>query len=202
LKLRLKLFTLFSFSYLLIFIVLQLASSSFLLRGVEELEKNDVTEHTTMGLAALNHRLLDVEDATTRFATYNDVYLFLISDSLSEASLLDVFSPTALSEAEINYVMLFNQDGEAVYQRGYNLIGDVETSVSDDLIDFFEMNSILLMHPSSQSKLSGILKTPEGEWFMSSQPISVGTGSVGTIVTGRYSAGFNVPPTEHHTDKE
>jgi len=187
LKLRLKLFTLFSVSYLLIFIVLQLASNSFLLRGVEELEKNDVIEDTTMGLAALNHRIIELEEAAARFSSYNDVYQYMnAKDMLSDDYILNVFNDAALSEAEINYVLLFSLEGETVFQKGYSLIGNVEMDVSDELIDFFEMNSILVMHQDRQSKLSGILKTPEGLWFMSSQPVSAGRGSIiGSIVIGR-----------------
>ena len=186
-KLRLKLFTLFSVSYLLIFMVLLLSSNSFLMRGVEELEKNDVSEHTTVGLAALNHRILEVEEITDRFATNNNVYLYMKArDLLSSEYILDVFNDETLRGAEINYVFLFSLNGDVVFSKGYNLIGDVEMEVSSELINFFEMNSILTMHQDRDSKLSGVLKPPSGVWFMSSQPVSAGKGTIiGSIVIGR-----------------
>jgi signal transduction histidine kinase len=187
LKLRLKLFTLLTFSYLLIFIVLQFASNSFLLRGIEDIENNDLEQDMLMSVSSFSHRVTEVEEATTRFSTYSDTYQYMKArDRLSKDYILDIFNDAALSEAEINYVLLFDTEGEVVLTKGYNLANRVEMNVSDELVNFFEMNSILVTHQDQSSKLSGILETPDGLWIMSSQPISAGTDNViGSLLMGR-----------------
>jgi len=178
---------LLSVSYLLIFVVLQFASNSFLLRGMEELENTDIREQTTEGLTFLNHKIREFEEDTNRFSKYSYTYQFIRSNELlSKEYIQDVFSDAALSEAEINYVFLFDLNGEAVFEKGFNLEGNTEVSVSEEMINFFEMNSILVVHQNHLSKLSGLLKTPVGLCIMSSQPVSAGIGTiVGTIINCR-----------------
>ena len=186
-KLRPKLITLLSISYLLIFIVLQFASNEFLLRGMEDLENIEIVEQTTGGLTSLSHKITELEKDTYHFSKYSYTYQYIrSSEFLSEEYIGDVFSDMALSNAEINYVFLFNRDGEVIFDKGFSLVGGNEVSVSEELINFFEMNSILLVHQNYQSKLTGLLKTPVGLCIMSSQPVSVGKGTiVGTIVNCR-----------------
>ena len=186
-KLRLKLIMLLSVSYLLIFVVLQFASNSFLLRGMEELENTEIREQTTEGLTFLSHKIREFEEDTNRFSKYSYTYQYIRSNELlSKEYIEDVFSDAALSEAEINYVFLFNHDGEVVFEKGFNLEGSTEVSVSEELINFFEMNSILVVHQNHLSKLSGLIKTPVGLCIMSSQPVSAGEEKIiGTIISCR-----------------
>jgi len=76
LNLRFKLFSLFSVTYLLIFIVIQLASNSVLLGGMEELENREITGETANGVASVKQRISDIEYTTRRFASYDNVYRF------------------------------------------------------------------------------------------------------------------------------
>ncbi len=186
-KLRLKLIMLLSVSYLLIFVVLQFASNSFLLRGMEELENTEIKEDTTEGLTSLSHKIDEFEEDTNRFSKYSYTYQYIRSSQLlSKEYIQDVFSDAALAEAEINYVFLFNLNGEVIYEKGFSLVGSTEVPVSEELINFFEMNSILVVHQNHQSKLTGLLKTPVGLCIMSSQPVSAGEGTmVGTIINCR-----------------
>lgn len=178
---------LLSISYLLIFIVLQFASNSFLLRGMEELEHTEILQQTSEGLTSLSQKITEFEEDTNRFSKYSYTYQFVRSNELlSKEYIQDVFSDAALSTAEINYVFLFDLDGEVIFEKGFDLLGSTEISVSDELINFFEMNSILTVHQNHQSKLTGLLKTPVGLCIMSSQPVSAGKGTiVGTMINCR-----------------
>ena len=68
---------LLSVSYLLIFVVLQFASNSFLLRGMEELENTDIKEQTTEGLTYLSHTIIEFEEDTNRFSKYSYTYQYI-----------------------------------------------------------------------------------------------------------------------------
>ena len=184
-KLRLKLFLLLSLSYLLIFVMLQFASNEFLLRGLEDIENQDIQDKTAEGLTYLSKKIADIEEDTGRFSKYSYTYQYIrSSELLSEEYIQDVFSDAALSHADINYVFLFNLDGEAVYDKGFSHLGNSDVIVSEELVDFFEMNSILIVHQKHESKLSGLIKTPVGLCIMSSQPVSSGSYKIiGTIIT-------------------
>ena len=186
-KLRLKLIMLLSLSYLLIFVVLQFASNSFLLRGMEELENTEITQHTTDGLTFLSHKITEFEEDTSWLSKYSYTYQYIrSSELLSKEYIQDVFSDGALFDAEINYVFLFNLEGEVVFEKGFSLEGGAEVDVSEEMINFFEMNSILSVHQNHLSKLTGLLKTPAGLCIMSSQPVSAGKGKIiGTIINCR-----------------
>ena len=197
-KLRLKLFTLLTVSYLLIFIVLQLASNTVLLRGIEELENNEIKEETSRGLSSLTRKIDEIEEATSRFSTYTYTYKYLKSHQLlSQEYILGIFNDVALSEADVNYVLLFDLSGEAILEKGFDLISNVEKPVPEELIEFFEMNSILVVHQNPQSNLTGLLKTPVGLCVMSSQPVSASKGTtVGTIVMCREIDSFLIDTIE------
>ncbi len=186
-KLRLKLFTLLTVSYLLIFIVLQFASNTVLLRGVEELENIEIKDETSRSVSSLAQKVYEIEEATNRFSTYSYIYKYIKAhDLLSEEYILGVFNDVALSEADVNYVLLFDLNGEALLGKGFDLIADMEKPVPEELVEFFEMNSILVVHQKPESSLSGVLKTPAGLCIISSQPVSAGMDTnVGTIVMCR-----------------
>ena len=172
-KLRLKVFTLLVISYLLIFIILQFSSNSFLLRGMKELENQEVREETVRGLASINHRVTEIEETTNRFSSYESIYNYVTSsETESDEHIRGVFTEAALSESDVNYALLFDVTGEVVFKRGYDLNSKENKSVPGELIDFFEMHSILVTHQTAQSKLSGIIRTPVGLFVISSQPIS------------------------------
>jgi len=177
LKLRLKLFTLFSVTYLLIFAVIQLASNSVLLGGMEELENREITGETANGVASVKQRISDIEYTTTRFASYDNVYRFTKApDLVSEEYVWRVVNDAALSESDINYVIIFDLDGESILEKGY--YKNSKIAVSEELVNFFEMNSILVVHQKVDSQLSGLLKTPVGLCAISSQPISSGDDKI------------------------
>lgn len=184
-KLRLKLFTLFSASYLLIFVIMQLASNSLLLTGMEELEDREMTTETLRGLTSFENMISEIEGATNRFSSYNNIFRYTMNPELiSEEYVWSVLSEASLSEAEVDYVLLFDQAGEELLSRGYHQ-GKI-MNVPEEVITFFEMNSILVVHQSVESKLSGLLKTPVGLCIISSQPVSSGADTiVGSIVMCR-----------------
>jgi len=187
LRLRLKLFSLLTVSYLLIFIVLQFASNTVLLGGIEELENSEIKEETSRCVSSMAKKVYEIEEATNRFSTYTTMYQYIKShDLLSEEYLMRSLNDVALSEADVNYVMLFDLNGETILSRGFDLIGEMGKPVPEELVEFFEMNSILVVHQSPQSSLTGLLKTPVGLTLISSQPVSAGKGNtVGTIVMCR-----------------
>ncbi len=186
-KLRLKIFALLTVSYLLIFVVLEFASYSFLLKGMENLETEDVIKNTTMSLQAFSHKIKEIDEAASRFSSYSDIYLYTRSSKvISEEYVLSIFTDAVLSEADINFVFLFDSDGEVVFDKGFNLVGNTKMVVPMELINFFEMNSILVTHSEPQSKLTGILNTPSGLMLISSRAISAGRDLiVGSVVLCR-----------------
>ena len=184
-KLRLKLFSLFSVSYLLIFVVMQLATNSLLLTGMEELEEREMNTETLRGLTSFENMVSEIEEATNRFSSYNYIFRYTVNPELvSEEYVWSVLSDASLSEADVNYVFLFDQSGEALLSRGY--YNEKVIEVPEEIITFFEMNSILVVHQTVESKLSGLLKTPVGLCVISSQPVSSGADTiVGSIVMCR-----------------
>ncbi|MCW4011939.1 MAG: ATP-binding protein [Candidatus Bathyarchaeota archaeon] len=184
-KLRLKLFTLFSVTYLLIFGVIQLASNSVLLGGMEELENMEITGETATGVESMKQMISDIDGATMRLSSYDNVFRFTKApDLVSEEYVWRVVNDAALSEADINYLFIFDLNGESVLERGYDQ--GTNTLVPQELVNFFEMNSILVVHQKVDSKLSGLLKTPAGLCVASSQPISSGEENiVGSMIVCR-----------------
>ena len=183
-KLRLKLFTLLSVSYLLIFVVMQIASNSVLLGGMVELENREITSETSRGAAAINKVVSELERSTRSFASFSDVARYVKRpDLVSEEYVWSTINDAVLSASDINYLLFFNHEGETILERGYDY-GN-EFPVPEEFITFFEMNSILVVHQTPESKLSGLLKTPLGLYIISSQPIVSGFDVIGSIVSCR-----------------
>ena len=146
----------------------------------------------------MEKKIYEIEEATNRFSSYTTTYQYIKAhDLLSEEYIMGSLNDAALSEADVNYVLLFDLNGEAILSRGFDLIGKVVKPVPAELVEFFEMNSILVVHQDPQSSLTGLLKTPLGLILTSSQPVSADKGTtVGTIVMCREIDSFIIDTLE------
>jgi PAS domain S-box-containing protein len=93
-----------------------------------------------------------------------------------------------LPSAGLNYIFILDNTGRPVYSKAFDLTGNKEIPVPNNLLQNF-FSSKLLDHNNVDDSISGVILLPEGPLLVSSQPIitSQGQGPImGTIIMAQY----------------
>jgi signal transduction histidine kinase len=186
LKLRGKLVTVFAGSYILILIMLQFATHTFLMQGFLELEKAEIQRQTELGMTAMDWMVSELDAVTHDFAAGDDMYDFIQEKNMANIESL-VLDSTFIG-SEINLMLIFSDEGELVFSKAFDL-GDMEENlVHIHVGEQIRESGALLNHQSISNKYCGVLRTSEGPMIVASRPIITGReeGPVrGTVVCAR-----------------
>ena len=181
-----KLVTVFTGSYILILIVLQFATNTFLMQGFLELEKADIQRQTELGLTAMDWMVSELDAVTHGFAAGDDVYDLSLDENIE--SIESLVPDSTFIDSEINLMFIFSNEGELVFSKAFDLGDKEEVLVPSQLGVQIRESGGLLNHQGTSSKYCGIFRTSEGTMIVASRPIITGReeGPVrGTVVCAR-----------------
>ncbi len=167
--------------------ILYLALSTILADGFKRVEETSIRKDVERALKTVANDLANLSSTARDYAEWDDTYAFVQdrNPDYIEANLVD----STFSELKINVFMLFDDAGQLVFAKGFDLDDAVVTPVTEGLLSYFQPGSAFLYHPDLQTRYSGILLLPEGPLLMAACPIltSQNKGPIhGTLVLGRY----------------
>ncbi len=181
--------------------VLYTSLSTIILGSFVRLEQQNTRRNVQRLQEALEEELQKLSLTVEDWAAWDDTYAF-IEDKNKEfvqANLVD----SSFAFLKINFLLLFNNQDEQVFGKGFQLEPLQEMPLPDSLRQKLVTDqSILLKHPNTRSKIQGILFLKEEPLIVASQPIvtSEGTGPMrGTLIMGRYLNDKKIQELEQRT---
>jgi len=186
LKLRKKMFLIFSFSYILIFLGLFFTTNTFLMKGFMELEDASIEKQAGMSVNALKLRINEVDDVTHDFAAWDNSYYFIQSNitHFIDSMLLG----SNFVESRISFLAFVDNSGRVVYSKAFDVIRLSDVPFPSSVMETIVGDESLRFHEVIDEKVTGLIGAPEGLFIVSSRPIltSEKKGPImGTLICGR-----------------
>lgn len=167
--------------------VLYASLSTIFRASFAELEERNVRQNVRRVQEAFLDEVETLNTTAADYAKWDDTYAFInqLNQDFVQANFLD----ENFVRLRLNMVLLFNNQGQQVVGKGFNLEQKKETPISDSFQKYLTPNSLLLKHSNPGSNITGIVLLPEGFLMIASHPIlnSQGTGSIrGSLIMGSY----------------
>jgi PAS domain S-box-containing protein len=165
------------------------AISQFIfMRSFQSLETTDTNLAVQQVTSALSDQINSLNKLNHDWAAWDDTYNFVQNPSENIQYIEVNPTDTTFSSAGLNYIFIINNAGSLVFGKAFDLEGNKEIPIPDNLIQNF-FNTTILNHDTVEDSISGIMLLPEGPLLVSSQPIitSQGQGPImGTIIMAQY----------------
>lgn len=167
--LRRKLIIIIAISTVLVVGILYTASATVISNGFERLERQEMQKQTTVALDALSNENTQMKATLLDWAYWDDAYQF-VADQNPDFIHNNLTAET-LRNLKLNLIVYTNEKGKIIYQGGYDLVNNKETSLPEDLLALITPDNALLTKPTEQAPLSGFLKLKEGPMLVGSSVV-------------------------------
>ena len=186
-KLRKKLVLIFSASYILIFMVIFIASNAFFMKGFIDIEDSNIRRQTELGLKSLELRIDELDQTTHGFAARDDTYYYI--DSGLRHFINELLLSSTFIDYEISFMAFLNGDGDIISSKAFDLVELKNIPFPGSIREAIEQYSVLKNHNETDEAVSGVLMTRDGPIILSSRPILTTDKRgpiIGTLICGRY----------------
>ncbi len=186
-NLREKLIMVSAFTYILVFVGFFLVTDELITNGYLELESGDIVEQTEIGLNTLELRISELNHVSKEYASRDDTYYFVQNNMRHFIN--DLIQSSSFIENEINFMIFFNQQGEVLYSKAFDLAELMNMELDERVLDAIYENDALFDHQDRNSEVSGLIKSDKGSVIISSHPITYSDEDfaiIGTLICGRY----------------
>ena len=153
-----------------------------------QLEKQNVDENVQRAINALSDDLSGLDRSDYDLAASDSTYQFIQNpqqgQTYIQANLLD----STLINLDVEVIVYFDQTGNVAYSKALDS-NNLGIQAPQEILNAIEANDELWNHTTWDSRVTGILSTPEGLLMVASDPIltSEGFGPIkGALVMGRY----------------
>ena len=169
---RSKTLTIIAITLLAFIGVMYAASRSFLLGGFVTLEHEDARRDLARAEDALNDDIASLDAFNVDNSAWDATYSQMASP---KPGFMDsVFGEGAtgtLAFQRDNYLLLIDNSGKIVEYKAFDFAANRTTNLPQSLVAQITPVSPLLQHPTTTSKVDGILMLPEGPLLVASRPI-------------------------------
>ncbi|MCC7202345.1 MAG: EAL domain-containing protein [Nitrospirae bacterium] len=183
---RTKLLVIIGISLAALILTILIASRLILLNSFLQIENGNVKKNLEQVLNALNGEVNHIDTVNADYSAWDDSYKF-IQDG-NRAYINDNLPDSVLSTLGLNLIVYVSSKGDVVYKRWAGSLEKVSGNVPDSLIVHLSPENQLVRHSDTNSKVTGLLRLPEGILMISSRPIIQNdhTGPVqGALIMGR-----------------
>ena len=166
-SLRSKMLLAMAAGMLLLFALIFFVARTVLLDGHSKLEKDKTTIQINSAISLLNEQSDQLEISVRDYAHWDDMYQFVVKKdpTFIKASLTN----TLFSNFKINALLVINNAGEIVYQRGVDHTTLKPWRIPELLLQATRKGSVLT--DMSKTNTSGLFWTPQGIFVVSAMDI-------------------------------
>jgi PAS domain S-box-containing protein len=179
LTVRSKTLTIIAITLLAFIGVMYAASRSFLLGGFVTLENDDARRDLARAENALNDDIASLDAFNVDNSAWDATYTHMVHP---DRGFMDsVFGDGAtgtLAFQRDNYLLLIDNSAKILEYKAFDFATNKTTGLPQSLVSQITPISPLLQHPTTTSKVDGILMLPEGPLLVASRPI-VQTNTLG-----------------------
>ena len=158
-----------------------------LLGSFSGLEEQYVQENLQRAMLAISADLSALEATSGDWAAWDETYAFV--EDVNEDYIVDNLGDSTFVNLRLNVMLFVHSSGQVSFGKALDLIHEVEVSVPQSLLSYVAADDVLLRHPDTDSRITGIVSLPEGPLLVASHPILTNdyAGPIrGSVVMGRY----------------
>ncbi len=186
--LRIKTLLIIGAAIIILVGVLYSISSTVLLRGFAEIEKQNARQDTQRVVEVLSKDMANLSLITCDYASWDDTYAFI--EDVNEDYIQGTLNDGTFVALEMNLMVFVQPSGQIVFSKTFDLVNEQETSIPPVLLQSLLQGQNELLHlPDTESDVTGVMLLPEGPLLIASRPILTNeyTGPIrGTLIMGRY----------------
>ncbi len=157
-------------------------------RGFQRIEDQQAREMARRASNSLTDRVESLDRLNHDWAAWDDTYRFVQDPAGHQEYVKANPTDTTFASAGLNFLLIINNGGQTVYQRGFDLSASTDMPIPTSLVELVSQDG-LAHHSDADDGSAGVILLPEGPILLSSQPIvtSEGQGPVaGTIIMARF----------------
>jgi signal transduction histidine kinase/CheY-like chemotaxis protein len=179
LTIRLKTLIIVAITSVGLMVVLYTSSRFFLLREFIAIEQASARENIERVRSALDYDLESIDKFNIDNAAFDETYEYMAHPNAAYIqSVLGDGSTGVLAVQHLNFVAFIDNSGRILAARWSDLTSRTLTRVPESLLAHISAQDILLKHPTTTSKVTGVILIAEGPLLVASRPI-VSTNSNG-----------------------
>lgn len=168
-------------------IILVIFTISVYLNGIKSLEIETVEINIDRGKSAYSYLVESYSRKLNDWAEWDDTYQFM--DDLNKAYVKSNLNDSTLKNLNADEMLFFDINFELIYSTATDRIFEIEEDFPEDVSDFLLENKEIAEVLKSDGKISGIIKTEDGDLLYGAQRIVKSDGSgdpKGYLMFGRY----------------
>ena len=166
-SLRAKMLLAMAAGMLLLFALIFFVARTVLLDGYSKLEKDKATIQINSAISLLNEQSEQLGISVRDYAHWDDMYQFVVKKD--PTFIKTSLSNTIFSNFKINALLVINNEGEAVYQRGVDHTTLKPWRIPELLLQAIRKGGVLTS--PSKTNTSGLFWTPQGIFVVSAMDI-------------------------------
>jgi sensor domain CHASE-containing protein/two-component sensor histidine kinase len=187
LKLHNKTLFILGLTFISLILIQYAASQLIFLDSFATLEEQDTSQNVERVRSALLVELDNLDTYTYDWAAWDDTYAFIqdVNEDYIESNLVD----GTFIDLELNFMVFVDSSGGIVFSKAFDLENEEEIPLPESLLEHIFPNSVLLQHPDTDSKVTGILLLSEEPMLVASRPIITSNDEgpiLGSLIMGYY----------------
>jgi PAS domain S-box-containing protein len=166
--------------------LLGLCAKFVLLPSFVALEEQEIIRNVGRAEDLITRQVLEIDTITGDYSGWDEAYRFVQDGNpqFIATSLDDAIFP----QLRINFLLFLDITGQPRYAKGFDYRRNLEIPLPSSLARLEPIHP-LLIHPSPASRVTGVLRLPEGILLVASRPVLKSDYSgpaKGTMIIGRY----------------
>jgi signal transduction histidine kinase len=167
--LRTKTLFIIGITLILLTVLMYVISSSILMSGFSQVEKQDTKNNVQRATDALNADLSTLGGVASDWAAWDETYNFI--EDGDPLYLKENINNKTFIEMNINFMFFINLSGGVVWESNFDLINETLIPVPDNMHNRISGTAALLQHSSREGNIMGLVQLPEGPAIVVSSPI-------------------------------
>lgn len=186
-KIRDKTLVILGITFIFLFVFLMVASEQIMGNSFEQLEKDDVSRNVGRATAAMDAKLAVLNMTTYDYAVWDATSFFVMGQD--EGYIDETLSPEIISNLDASMVLFYDSTDKLYYAVAVDQGTTERTNVSTTVLDCIAANERIFSHSAPDSRVSGIINSPEGPLLIASHPITKSSGEgpiAGTLIFAKF----------------
>ena len=185
--LRQKIYLVVALTFFALTTVMALSSYTIIIKGFEDIEREDVRSSLYGSLALLDQELASLDATARDYSSWNDMYDYVVTRR--ESFIASNYSPAGFINLKINFLIISDLKGNILYSKGFDPETGQNVPIFRSILAHINLIHKQVFSGHEIKHLSGIISLPEGLTLVIARPIlkTAGKGAPrGIYIVGRF----------------
>jgi len=185
--LRQKIYLVVALTFFALTTVMALSSYTIIIKGFEDIEREDVRSSLYGSLALLDQELASLDATARDYSSWNDMYDYVVTRR--ESFIASNYSPAGFINLKINFLIISDLKGNILYSKGFDPETGQNVPIFRSILAHINLIHKQVFSGDEIKHLSGIISLPEGLTLVIARPILKTAGKDaprGIYIVGRF----------------